>query len=339
MPQHAVSASPGPFQNLNAADRQGDASPDAPHDVHTFSPPLAGNDVSAFDEALDHRISEAAAPAASHDIETLQDGNNDNIPSARALVILDSSTAIAAAGPSARTNMGRAVTILGLLTVLGLGAAAFSYNGLSEPKNISAPQQQLASVAPSVTETNTIAPVPSAETNPASTVAPVLPSEAASVSAATAPTRSVLPPAPVPEEKLALVTPEPAPRPSAALPESTPTRVAAEPPSIPAQEATSAAAVAPQIAPNNQPPATAAQPAPSVTPPPPSPGRGQFVFVQRPNVNIRNAPTDRSPIIGVAQFGGRFVVARSDGEWVQVAHGPWRGWINSRFLGSRLPRG
>jgi hypothetical protein len=37
-------------------------------------------------------------------------------------------------------------------------------------------------------------------------------------------------------------------------------------------------------------------------------------------------------------MGGRFIVAGREGEWVQVAQGPWRGWIHQRFLGLRLPR-
>jgi hypothetical protein len=348
MPQHAVSASQGGFEDLNAADRQGNALPDAHHDAHTFSPPLAGNDVSAFDESLDHSITDAAAHAVDN-TEQPRDGNNDNIPSGQALVIMDSSTTIAAAGQSTRPRVSKPAVAIGVLTLLGLGAAAFSYNGLGEPKNIAVPPAQLASVSPSLPEANAIVPVPSApEATTASIAAAPPPTEVAPAPAATAQPESVLLATPVLEEKTALVAPEATPQPRAALPEPGPALAAAEPAparaaaelaSPPAQEEAPAAAVPPQITPNNLSASTPAQPARSVTPPPAGPARGQFVFVQRPNVNIRNAPSDRGQIIGIAQFGGRFVVARSDGEWVQVAQGPWRGWIKSRFLSARLPRG
>lgn len=339
MPQHAVSASQDRVEDENAVDRQGNALPDAHHEPHTFSPPLAGNDVAAFDNMVDHPISDAVAQHAGDGSEKPQDGNNDNLPSGRALVILDGSGAIAAAGQNARTNVSRPVVVIGVLTLLGLGAAAFSYNGLAEQKETSTSQAQLASVPASLPEANTIVPLRSApETNTVSLAAASPLPEVAPAAAATAQPESALT-APAPQEITAAVAAEPAPQPSAVLPEPIPARAAVEPASAPAQEETPAATLAPQITPSNLASTTAAQPARSVTPLPTGPGRGQFVFVQRPNVNIRNAPSDRGQIIGIAQFGGRFVVARSDGEWVQVAQGPWRGWINQRFLGPRLPRG
>ena len=41
----------GRFEDVTAADREGSALPDGQQNVHTFSPPIAGNDVSAIEEA------------------------------------------------------------------------------------------------------------------------------------------------------------------------------------------------------------------------------------------------------------------------------------------------
>jgi hypothetical protein len=337
MPGHAVSASQAYFEDANGADTEVSASSNAQHDGDTFSPPLVGNDVSGCSEAIDDRISAVAARAAGYNGEKPQDGNNDNIPRDRALVIVSSSSDIAAAGQSSRRNGSRPFVLAGVLTLLGLGAAGFSYNSIAGQKENLATQAQLASVPAALPETNRIEPPSSAsETNTGSLAAAApLPQPAP---APTAQPESISVPALVPEEKTAAVTPEPAPQPSAALPEPAAIRAAAEPAPQPAQEETAPAPGAPQITPNNITAPSPAQAARSVTPSA-GPARGQFVFVQRPNVNIRNAPSDRGLIIGIAQIGGRFVVARSDGEWVQVAQGPWRGWINSRFLASRLPRG
>jgi hypothetical protein len=350
MPQHATSANQDneiPAEEVKAAERPGN--PFLREDAQTCSPPLAGNDISAAIDADAAPLLEAAAVIPSG--EDYREGNNDNVPSG-ALVVVDNSAALFATAQPARVRLSKPVAAAAVLAVLGLGVGVFAYSGSGERTPISPPRMQLASV-PAASAANTAAPsalpaapntnmpLPSApETNTISVAAAPPASEAAPAAMETAQPQSILPPvAALKEEKTAAVAPELTPQPSAALPEPAPALATTVPASPPAQEESPTAAAAPQITPNQLSPATPAQPARSVTSPPAGPARGQFVFVQRPNVNIRNAPSDRSPVIGIAQFAGRFVVARSDGEWVQVAQGPWRGWINQRFLAPRLPRG
>src|SRR5215204_2148456 len=56
------------------------------------------------------------------------------------------------------------------------------------------------------------------------------------------------------------------------------------------------------------------------------------LFLQRPGVNIRSAPTLTSNVVGTAPKGTRFEVTNRDGEWVQVESGQLKGWINGQFL-------
>ena len=61
------------------------------------------------------------------------------------------------------------------------------------------------------------------------------------------------------------------------------------------------------------------------------------VFLQRPGVNIRSAPSGNAPVLGTAPRGTQFTVSSRDGDWVQVENTRLKGWINSQFLGPNKP--
>ena len=62
------------------------------------------------------------------------------------------------------------------------------------------------------------------------------------------------------------------------------------------------------------------------------------VFLQRPGVNIRTAPSATSIVFGNAPKGTRFKITNRAGEWVQVEGGRWKGWVNSQFLAANKPQ-
>jgi hypothetical protein len=62
----------------------------------------------------------------------------------------------------------------------------------------------------------------------------------------------------------------------------------------------------------------------------------EIVWVQRPRVNIRSAPSTTGTVLGNAPKGKRFRVTKRDGDWVQVESDPV-GWIKSEFLGPTKP--
>jgi Bacterial SH3 domain len=64
---------------------------------------------------------------------------------------------------------------------------------------------------------------------------------------------------------------------------------------------------------------------------------GDPVFLQRPGVNIRSAPSGNAPVLGTAPRGTQFTVSSRDGDWVQVENAQLKGWINSQFLGPNKP--
>ena len=61
------------------------------------------------------------------------------------------------------------------------------------------------------------------------------------------------------------------------------------------------------------------------------------VFLQRPGVNIRSAPSGNAPVLGTAPRGTQFTASSRDGDWVQVENAQLKGWINSQFLGPNKP--
>jgi hypothetical protein len=74
------------------------------------------------------------------------------------------------------------------------------------------------------------------------------------------------------------------------------------------------------------------QVAPSAVTPP------DLVFLQRPGVNIRSAPSGDAPVLGTAPRGTLFTATRRDGDWVQVENTRMKGWISSQFLAPNQPQ-
>ena len=82
------------------------------------------------------------------------------------------------------------------------------------------------------------------------------------------------------------------------------------------------------------------QVAPSaVTPEPNSAAQNpDLVFLQRPGVNIRSAPSGNAPVLGTAPRGTQFTATSREGDWVQVENTRLKGWINSQFLAPNKPQ-
>ena len=82
------------------------------------------------------------------------------------------------------------------------------------------------------------------------------------------------------------------------------------------------------------------QAAPSVvTPQTTSAAQNQdLVFLQRPGVNIRSAPSGNAPVLGTAPRGTQFTATSREGDWVQVENTRLKGWINSQFLAPNKPQ-
>jgi hypothetical protein len=79
-----------------------------------------------------------------------------------------------------------------------------------------------------------------------------------------------------------------------------------------------------------------AEASPQVAPSAVTPNR-DFVFLQRPGVNIRSAPSGNAAVLGTAPRGTRFTATSREGDWVQVENPSWKGWINSQFLAPNKP--
>ena len=62
-----------------------------------------------------------------------------------------------------------------------------------------------------------------------------------------------------------------------------------------------------------------------------------LVFLQRPGVNIRSAPSANAPVLGTAPRGTQFTATGREGDWVQVENTRLKGWINSQFLAPDKP--
>ena len=63
-----------------------------------------------------------------------------------------------------------------------------------------------------------------------------------------------------------------------------------------------------------------------------------LVFLQRPGVNIRSAPSGNALVLGTAPKGTRFTATSREGGWVQVENTGLKGWINSQFLAPNKPQ-
>jgi hypothetical protein len=75
---------------------------------------------------------------------------------------------------------------------------------------------------------------------------------------------------------------------------------------------------------------------PQVAPSAAAPSR-DIVFLQRPGVNIRSAPSGTAPVLGTAPKGTEFTATGREGDWVQVESPRWKGWISSQFLAPNKP--
>jgi hypothetical protein len=63
-----------------------------------------------------------------------------------------------------------------------------------------------------------------------------------------------------------------------------------------------------------------------------------LVFLQRPGVNIRSAPSSNAPVLGTAPRGTQFTATGREGDWVQVENTRLKGWINSQFVAPDKPQ-
>jgi Bacterial SH3 domain len=75
---------------------------------------------------------------------------------------------------------------------------------------------------------------------------------------------------------------------------------------------------------------------PQVAPSPVTPPA--LVFLQRPGVNIRSAPSRNAPVLGTASRGTQFAATSRVGDWVQIENTRMKGWINSQFLAPNKPQ-
>jgi len=80
-----------------------------------------------------------------------------------------------------------------------------------------------------------------------------------------------------------------------------------------------------------------AEASPQVAPSAATPKNQELVFLQRPGVNIRSAPSGNAPVLGTAPRGTQFTATSREGDWVQVENPRWKGWINSQFLAPNKP--
>ena len=114
-------------------------------------------------------------------------------------------------------------------------------------------------------------------------------------------------------------------QPAPAVPE--PSRAASGAAPSPDGPASPTAAAAPQAAPT-----AAASPTTSA-----AQSQDDVVFLQRPGVNIRSAPSLSAPVLGTAPTGTQFTATSREGDWVQVESTRWKGWISSQFLAPNKP--
>jgi hypothetical protein len=61
------------------------------------------------------------------------------------------------------------------------------------------------------------------------------------------------------------------------------------------------------------------------------------VFLQRPGVNIRSAPSLNARVVGAAPRATQFTARSREGDWVKVENERWKGWIHSQFLTPNKP--
>lgn len=203
----------------------------------------------------------------------------------------------------------------------------------SAPSPAPAPQPRA-----SVPEPSPTSPSPSTPAQPPASAAPERPAPERPAPSLATPTASQPPQAPAPAAE---PPSQAAPGPSTPAPRASPAPAQVAPaPSVPPTPAQ----VAP--APAQAPPPAPAQVAPvppasnnaALRPPAAVPQGRQVMFLQRPGVNIRSAPSSRGTPVASAPQGTRFEVINRNGEWVEVESGRIKGWISARFLGPNPPQ-
>ena len=123
--------------------------------------------------------------------------------------------------------------------------------------------------------------------------------------------------------------PQPSPQTASSEPETSPDpSVAVAWPDLPASITVDTSKVAPAA------PSGTNMPRPTVS----SSQKPDIVFLQRPGVNIRSAPSTNAGVVGKASKGMRFRVTNREGDWAQVESDQFRGWIKSQFLAANKPR-
>ena len=134
--------------------------------------------------------------------------------------------------------------------------------------------------------------------------------------------------------------------PGAKVPAETAESSSSETPVQPAPNVPEPAREASGVVPSPDVPAslTAAEASPQVAPSAVTPQttsaaqNPDLVFLQRPGVNIRSAPSGNAPVLGTAPRGTRFTATSREGDWVQVENTRLKGWINSQFLAPNEPQ-
>ena len=123
--------------------------------------------------------------------------------------------------------------------------------------------------------------------------------------------------------------PQPSPQTASSEPETSPDpSVAVAWPDLPASITVDTSKVAPAA------PSRTDTPRPTVS----SSQKLDTVFLQRPGVNIRFAPSTNATVVGKAPKGMSFTATKREGDWVQVESDQFRGWIKSQFLAPNKPR-
>lgn len=76
----------------------------------------------------------------------------------------------------------------------------------------------------------------------------------------------------------------------------------------------------------------------AVSPQVPSAAQGQdLVYLQRPGVNIRSAPSLNAQVLGTAPRATQFTARSREGDWVKIENERWKGWVHSQFLAPNKP--
>jgi uncharacterized protein YraI len=234
----------------------------------------------------------------------------------------------------------RKLIIRSALAALALAGLAYLFLPTAEKNEV-----QKANLEPVATgQIPPVAPLPepqrSSQLPTANVAEPASPAPIGTQSAAQAPSPDT-PASPHQTQSVAAVPePQPAPKPQTSIDArpSSPAPSATE--STPQPPSPQTPPSPPQARPIDVPPQVAAPGANKLQSEPSAAATQnlEVLFVQRPGVNIRSAPSRTSRIVGAAPMGTRFEVTNREGNWVAVESGPLKGWINRAFLAAIEPQ-